>query len=141
MSNLKQMLELIYKVSQYNEDLEKYMDIVEKATSKKSEYLVGVIGGIIGLLGEYGVSVLFDKIVFNGPIGFMFGVAVSIMLWRGKKQHKIERLNKENDTAKTYIKEDISSRLADAPQSTVNKLWRNYNRISDIYKDEIDKLY
>ena len=135
------MFELIYKVTQYNDDLEKYFDIVEKSTSKKTEYLVGLIGGIIGFWGECGISVLCDSITFNGTIGFVFGVTISIILWRGKRQHKIERLNKENDTAKTYIVKDISLCSADAPQGTVNKLWRNYNRISDIYKDEIDKLY
>jgi len=137
----QQMFELIYKVTQYNDDLEKYFDIVEKSTSKKTEYLVGLIGGIIGFWGEYGISVLCDSIPFNGTIGFVFGVATSIILWRGKRQHKIERLNKENDTAKTHIVKDINLRSADAPQGTVNKLWRNYNRVSDIYKDEIDKLY
>ena len=137
----QQMFELIYKVTQYNDDLEKYFDIVEKSTSKKTEYLVGLIGGIIGFWGEYGISVLCDSIPFNGTIGFVFGVAISIILWRGKRQHKIERLNKENDTAKTHIVKDINLRSADAPQGTVNKLWRNYNRVSDIYKDEIDKLY
>jgi len=109
----------------------------EKYETKSSEYLAGVIGGGIGLSGGFAISLAGVSIVFSGPIGLIMGVAGAILLWRGKGQHKIERANKKDNLAKSKILANIRNLPDDAPQETRNRLWKLYDKTTEIYETEV----
>jgi len=124
-----QVANLIDEVSQLNSEIEKtdkisssIINVVGKFSTKSSEFLAGTIGAVIGGSGGYAISLWGASIVFSGPIGIIFGVASSLLLWRGIGQHKMERLNRKDYMARENVLNAIKSLPPDAPQDVKKKL-------------------
>jgi len=120
---------------------------VEKYTSKSSEYLLGIIGGILGGFGFVGLGVskeIFkleftnDLIMLLVAFGVIFGCVMFIVLWRwiGIRLFKLERLTKKTYLIKGNLISEMNLLPTNTPQYIKDELWDSYNNVSETYQQK-----
>lgn len=135
--------QIFLRLKELNEEIESdsgnksekgIFELSESLSSKSSEFLAGVIGGVTGFSSGISLTFLGGVTFLVGPLGAMLGIAVGILIWRGGGQHRIERVTRKFTNATEIIKSELASLPAGTPKSTRDKLWKKYDDIVDEYQ-------
>ncbi|GAB3514226.1 hypothetical protein [Emticicia fontis] len=145
----EQLIELLVKLDDTKTDVEKYKDfdlkniedVAERYIDKKSEFLAGVAGGILGATGGVAIAktVAGIAIFLSGPAGAILGIAIGMLMFRGRGQHKLERATKKFQLARAIILDTIKMLPADAPIEVKDRLWKTYYDLLEKYSEVIEK--
>ena len=141
----QQLIELLDKLDDTNKDVEKYKDfdlkkieeVADRFIDKKSEFLAGVSGGVVGLTGGIAIAkTVADVAIFlSGPAGAVLGIALGMLIFRGRGQHKLERATRKYQLSKAIIEEAIRTLPADAQL----KQRPNFGKLTTTYLKSIQK--
>jgi hypothetical protein len=104
--------------------------IIKKYSDEKSSFLVGIIGGVIGIMagiaiyGYWGVP-----IATTSSAGGIFGIGSALLLWRGGLQWKLERATERVKITLDLIAEEIRKLPEETPPHIKDSLWIAYQDI------------
>ena len=132
----QQMVQLLVHVDEAKIEIEKYKDfdikkveeLADRLIDKKSEYLAGVAGGIVGFSSGVAVAktIAGVAIIISGPLGAALGVALGFLIFRGRGQHKLERATRKFELSKMIIENAMTNLPKDAPQEIKDEYSKAY---------------
>ena len=126
---------LIAATEELSRDVERR---AERFSGYSSEILVGIVGGIVGGVGGISIgttAIVGSTMVVAGPAGFVLGVALAILAYRGPGQWRVERLRRRFLRSLDIIKDELAwvQQQEGAPAESQERLWQQYNHLLEQY--------
>lgn len=110
-------------------------EIAEKYSRAPSTFLAAVIGGVLGSAGGIGLAALGGVVIVTGPLGLALGAAAGVLAFRGRNYWRLEKTTQKATGALNLIKSQIENLPSNAPASTQQKLYDQYDSVTARYTD------
>lgn len=102
----------------------------DRLAERTSEGLFGTLGGVLGSIAAYGLTLAVPAASFAiaAPLGGGLGIVVGLLAVRGTGRLRLERRIQEQSLLSGAILEQIKSLPKNAPPAITQKLWEDYER-------------
>ena len=126
------------KIEVTRKDIE---EIAEVYSGKKSSFLVGVAGAVVGGVGG-GFALHGALIAVGGPVGAALGAALLLLASRGPNQWRLERANDRMRIALDAVQARIAMLSQDktTPRHLIDEWWGTYAVVQNKYKGVVERL-
>jgi hypothetical protein len=113
--------------------LEELSKAASKASAQSSSTLLGVIGGFVGMAIAFGISPFVPvSIVVLGPACTGIGIAMAVLLVRGRSRLDLERSIDANRLAASEVLGRINALPTDTPTDVRDELWATYKALNSL---------
>lgn len=131
--SLKELKVLLATTKESSRTLSELIRTASKASAQSSSTLVGVVGGLIGTAGAYGLTFAAPvSLAVLGPVFTGLGIVVAILLSRGRSRLEFEKKLEENRIAADEIMSRIKALPRNTPQDVRDELWATYKTLNSM---------
>ncbi|NRF28248.1 hypothetical protein [Vibrio coralliilyticus] len=117
--------------------IEKMASSSEKASTKSSVVLIGLIGGLIGTIAGMALAPVIGVSVVVLPATLAtLGIASGVLMYRGLDTIGLEKAITKNTLVFDEIQRRMNSLPDDAPEEVRDELWKSYIELNSVLNNQ-----